>query len=71
MILEDGLCDVQIRKGDDVREIARVQGSDPADPLPQPPDGYPRVSGAAADIGAHEVQKSDIVFYAEFETGCE
>ncbi len=26
---------------------------------------------ASADIGAHEVQKSDIVFYAEFETGCE
>jgi hypothetical protein len=43
----------------------------PPDPLPQPPVGYPRVSGATADIGAHEVQKSDIVFYAEFETGCE
>jgi len=43
----------------------------PPDPLPQPPDGYPRVSGTFADIGAHEVQKTDIVFYSEFETGCE
>ena len=33
-------------------------------------NGYPRVSGSSADIGAHEVQKSDIVFYTEFETGC-
>jgi hypothetical protein len=33
--------------------------------------GYPRVSGASADIGAHEVQKTDIVFNTEFETGCE
>ena len=33
--------------------------------------GYPRVSNGIADIGAHEVQKSDIVFNAEFETGCE
>jgi hypothetical protein len=36
-----------------------------------PPDGYPRVSGIAADIGAYELQGSDIVFNAEFETGCE
>ena len=40
-------------------------------PIAPPPDGYPRVSGPSADIGAHEVQKSDIVFYGEFETGCE
>ncbi|HZX90800.1 MAG TPA: choice-of-anchor Q domain-containing protein, partial [Rudaea sp.] len=40
-------------------------------PIAQPPDGYPRVSGPSADIGAHEVQKSDIVYYTEFETGCE
>jgi hypothetical protein len=30
--------------------------------------GYPRVSGAAADIGAYEVQQSDIVFNNNFET---
>jgi hypothetical protein len=40
-------------------------------PIAQPPDGYPRVSGPSADIGAYEVQKTDIVFNAEFETGCE
>jgi hypothetical protein len=33
--------------------------------------GYPRVSNSIADIGAHEVQKTDIVFNTEFETGCE
>jgi hypothetical protein len=33
--------------------------------------GYPRVSDGFADIGAHEVQKTDIVFNTEFETGCE
>ena len=33
--------------------------------------GFPRVSGPSADIGAHEVQKTDIVFNSEFETGCE
>jgi hypothetical protein len=33
--------------------------------------GYSRVSNGIADIGAHEVQKTDIVFYTEFETGCE
>jgi hypothetical protein len=38
-------------------------------PIAQPPDGYPRVSGATADIGAHEVQKSDIVFDTGFD-GC-
>jgi hypothetical protein len=36
--------------------------------------GYPRVSGLSvplyADIGAHEVQQSDIVFNTEFETNC-
>jgi hypothetical protein len=31
--------------------------------------GLPRVSGAAADIGAYEVQKNDIIFNTEFE-GC-
>ena len=33
--------------------------------------GFPRVSGPSADIGAHEVQKTDIVFNSEFENGCE
>jgi hypothetical protein len=32
---------------------------------------YLRVSGSSADIGAYEYQKTDIVFNAEFETGCE
>jgi hypothetical protein len=36
--------------------------------------GYPRVSGLipplSADIGAHEVQQTDIVFNTEFETNC-
>ena len=39
-------------------------------PIAQPPVVYPRVSGASADIGAHEGQKPDIVFYTEFENGC-
>ena len=30
---------------------------------------YPRISGAAADIGAYEVQKADIIFDTNFE-GC-
>jgi len=47
------------------------RGGPPPPPIAQPPDGYPRVSGPAADIGAHEVQKTDIVFYTEFDTGCE
>jgi len=47
------------------------RGGPPPPPIAQPPDGYPRVSGPSADIGAHEVQKTDIVFYTEFETGCE
>ncbi len=36
------------------------------DPTPYP---YPRVSGAAADIGAYEIQKSDIIFTSNLE-GC-
>jgi hypothetical protein len=47
------------------------RGGPPPPPIAQPPNGYPRVSGNSADIGAHEVQKSDIVFNAIFETGCE
>jgi hypothetical protein len=48
--------------------------NDPSTGLPALYDqrgvGYPRVSGASADIGAHEVQ-AEIVFNSEFETGCE
>ena len=40
------------------------RGQGPAAPL------YERVSGTGADIGAYEMQKTDIVFNAEFETGC-
>jgi len=43
----------------------------PPPPVAQPPDGYPRVSGPSADIGAYEMQKTDIIFYTEMETGCE
>lgn len=38
-------------------------------PIAQPPLGYPRVSGIAADIGAYEVQQTDAIFNAGFE-GC-
>jgi hypothetical protein len=43
----------------------------PPPPVAQPPDGYPRVSGPSADIGAYEMQKADIIFYTEMETGCD
>jgi hypothetical protein len=47
------------------------RGGPPPPPIEPPPLGYPRVSGSSADIGAHEVQKTDIIFYSEMETGCE
>ena len=45
-------------------EDQRGEFADPNNPYP-----YPRVSGVAADIGAYEVQQSDIIFNASFE-GC-
>jgi hypothetical protein len=47
------------------------RGGPPPPPIETPPLGYPRVSGSSADIGAHEVQKTDIIFYTEMETGCQ
>jgi len=40
------------------------------EPYDQRGAGYARVSGPSADIGSHEVQKADIIFYAAFETNC-
>ena len=41
----------------------------PPNPLPPPPLAYDRHSGTRTDIGAFEVQKTDIIFTAGFE-GC-
>jgi hypothetical protein len=41
----------------------------PQAPPALPPTGYPRISGTSADIGAYELQQSDLIFDANFD-GC-
>ena len=62
------------QSGSPVIDAGNNNANDPHTGVPalydQRGPGYPRVSNGIADVGAHEVQKTDIVFYTEFETGC-
>jgi hypothetical protein len=62
------------QSGSPVIDAGNNSANDPHTGVPalydQRGPGYSRVSNGIADIGAHEVQKTDIVFNAEFETGC-
>ena len=51
------------------RSILIDKGDTEAGDQPLDQRGLPRVSGAAADIGAYEIQKDDIIFNTSFE-GC-
>jgi hypothetical protein len=55
-----------IDQGNNILGDAQDQRGSPTD---APPYSYSRVSGAAADIGAYEVQQGEIIFTANFE-GC-
>ena len=55
-----------IDKGSNPENVNEDQRGQASDTRPFP---YARVSGAAADIGAYEVQQSDIIFNTSFE-GC-
>jgi hypothetical protein len=46
--------------------VTQDQRGEVLDPTPYP---YPRVSGSAADIGAYEIQQSDVIFTSNLE-GC-
>jgi hypothetical protein len=59
-----------IDQGNNSALLSYDQRSGPTPPpIVQPPLGYPRVSGGGADIGAYELQLSDIVFSSDFD-GC-